>query len=308
MGVLGSSPSCSPSWSLGRRLPPSHPNTRYCLGIHVTLTKETSAVPPPPHTWTVPLVEDMLQYARTGLTEAVVMGSGRAILFYGRQSLGGGLSLGESRDSAFVLTGVGTWVGKPAYLATDPLTIQEGQQDIGWAITECQIKLRGPGHPHVNLSAPQPSRFNHPGDSPQKYTPGDANSDHQLLPHWPPRGQNCNWHRRDQGLPPPQLPSPSMDHQFKSDRSSVLTASSMLSLSDRSKSSWHEHYNNMKALDALNQELFQLWMADKETILDWGVHLSRHHQVLAASFPNCFPPDHVATLKWDCFYGQCCVM
>ena len=23
-----------------------------------------------------------------------------------------------------------------------------------------------------------------------------------------------------------------------------------------------EYYNNMKALDALNQELFQLWMAD----------------------------------------------
>ena len=27
-----------------------------------------------------------------------------------------------------------------------------------------------------------------------------------------------------------------------------------------------EHYNNVKVLDALNQELFQLWMADKETI------------------------------------------
>ena len=27
-----------------------------------------------------------------------------------------------------------------------------------------------------------------------------------------------------------------------------------------------EHYDNVKALDALNQELFQLWMADKETI------------------------------------------
>ena len=29
-----------------------------------------------------------------------------------------------------------------------------------------------------------------------------------------------------------------------------------------------EHYNNMKALNALNQELFQLQMADKETVLD----------------------------------------
>ena len=182
----------------------------------------------------------------------------------------------------------------------------------------------------------------------------------ELLPCWPPRGQNCNHCRRDQGLLPPQLPSPSLDHGFESDRSSVSTVS-LMSLSDRSKGSrhsqqgrWHweagahmkinlpvfrdkdakdavtyqswmwdlmvyhcagcrdhtllpyaiqslqgyprelvqssgtdiilddvetildEHYNNVKALDALNQELFQLWMADKETIWDWGICLSRH--------------------------------
>ena len=51
-----------------------------------------------------------------------------------------------------------------------------------------------------------------------------------------------------------------------------------------------EHYNNVKAFDALNQELFQLWMADKETLPDWSIHLSRHLQILAASFPDCFPP------------------
>ena len=64
-----------------------------------------------------------------------------------------------------------------------------------------------------------------------------------------------------------------------------------------------KHYNNVKALDALNQELFQSRMADKETISDWGVHLSRHLQVLAASFPEHFPPDQVAELKRDHFYG-----
>ena len=37
-----------------------------------------------------------------------------------------------------------------------------------------------------------------------------------------------------------------------------------------------EHYNNVKALDTLNQELFQLRMADKETISEWDIHLSRH--------------------------------
>ena len=62
-----------------------------------------------------------------------------------------------------------------------------------------------------------------------------------------------------------------------------------------------EHYNNVKALDALNQELFQLQMADKETVSDWGVCLSRHLQILAAPFPDHFPPNHVAELKQDCF-------
>ena len=64
-----------------------------------------------------------------------------------------------------------------------------------------------------------------------------------------------------------------------------------------------EHYNNLKVLDVLNQEPFQLQMADKETVLDWGICLSRHLQILAASFPDCFLPDHVAELKRDCFYG-----
>ena len=64
-----------------------------------------------------------------------------------------------------------------------------------------------------------------------------------------------------------------------------------------------EHYNNVKELDALNQELFQLQMADKESVSDWGICLSWHLQILAASFPDCFPPEHVAELKRDHFYG-----
>ena len=65
-----------------------------------------------------------------------------------------------------------------------------------------------------------------------------------------------------------------------------------------------ELYNNVKALDMLNQELFQLWMADKETMSDWDICLSRHLQVLAASFPDHFPPDHVAELRRDHLYGR----
>ena len=31
-----------------------------------------------------------------------------------------------------------------------------------------------------------------------------------------------------------------------------------------------EHYNNVKVLDVLSQELFQLQMVDKETVLNWS--------------------------------------
>ena len=55
-----------------------------------------------------------------------------------------------------------------------------------------------------------------------------------------------------------------------------------------------EHYNNVKVLDTLNMELFQLQMADKETVTDWDIHHLRHLQVLAPSFPDCFP-----LIKWQ---------
>ena len=95
MGVSGSAPSHLPSWSAARKQLPTFPNTRHCLGIHMTLTKETGATPPPPHAWMVPIVEEMLHHGRTGLTNAILMGPGWAVLFYGRRSLGEGLSLGE---------------------------------------------------------------------------------------------------------------------------------------------------------------------------------------------------------------------
>ena len=286
----------------------------------------------------------------------------------------------------FLFTGAGTWVGKLAYLAADPMTIQEGRTAIAQAVSDCWVKARGPGHPHVNPPAQQPFWFDRPRSSPLKDASGDGGSDCQLSPS---RGWECNRHWRDQRPQSHQFPSPSPDCGFKSNQSLLSTASSMSSRSDRSDGSrhprrgrWHweegacmkiklplfkdedakdavtyqswrwdlmvcwcagcrdhtplpyairslqgyptelvwrsgthitlddvltildEHYNNMKALDALNQELLQLWMADKETVSDLGIHLSRHLQLLATSFPDHFPPDHVAELKRDCFYGR----
>ena len=94
-----------------------------------------------------PVVEDMLQEARAGLTEAVVIGPGRAILFYGRHSMGEGLKADEARDATFLLTGAGMWVGKLAYLTANPMTIQEGRRAIAQAISDNRVKARGPACP-----------------------------------------------------------------------------------------------------------------------------------------------------------------
>ena len=101
--ALDSSLSHLPSWSQARRPLPTHPYTKHCLEICVTLTEELGAVPPPSHSWMAPLMKDMLHDARTRLTEAVVIGPGRAVLFYGRCSMGEGLTVDEARDAAFLL-------------------------------------------------------------------------------------------------------------------------------------------------------------------------------------------------------------
>ena len=93
------------------------------------------------------MIEDMLREARAGLTEAVVIGPGKAILFYGRRSLGEGLKADEARDATFLLTGAGTWVGRSAYLTADPMTLQEGKRAMAHAISDQGVKARGLGHP-----------------------------------------------------------------------------------------------------------------------------------------------------------------
>ena len=111
----------------------------HCLEICVTLTEELGAVPLLSYSWMAPLMEDMLHDTRTKL----VIGPGRVVLFYGRHSMGEGLTTDEARVAAFLLTRAGIWVGKSAYLTTDPMTIQEGRWAIAQAITDHQVKVRG---------------------------------------------------------------------------------------------------------------------------------------------------------------------
>ena len=65
---------------------------------------------------------------------------------------------------------------------------------IAQAITDCHIKARGLGHPHVNLPTQQSFRFDCPRDSPRKDTSGDVSPNHQPSPHWPLRGWDHKRH------------------------------------------------------------------------------------------------------------------
>ena len=66
------------------------------------------------------------------------MGPDWAILFFGKQSLGEGLSLGEVHDAMFMLTG-----DKQAQLDANSVTLQEGWQAIGQAIAKWLVEARG---------------------------------------------------------------------------------------------------------------------------------------------------------------------
>ena len=127
---------------------------------------------------TAPLVEDMLQEAGTGLTKAVVIGPGRAVLFYGRCSLGEGLKVDEVRDATFLLTGAGTWVGKSAYLTANPMTIPEDKRATAQAVSNNRVRARGLGCPRLNPPAQQPFWFNVQRTSPLKDVSGDHSPDY----------------------------------------------------------------------------------------------------------------------------------
>ena len=164
--AFGSGPSHSLSQSPARKPTPDQPQTQYCLEIQVTSTEEERAIPPPLHAWQVPIVEDMVQEGKAGLTEVVVTGPGWAILFYGWQSLGEGLSLGEAGDTVFTISGAIVWVGKQAQLSAKPVSLGDGWQLITQAIMGGHTEPRGPGHPHSMPAASTPFNFQNQDLSP----------------------------------------------------------------------------------------------------------------------------------------------
>ena len=196
MEASGSTPSHLPSQFPARRLMPDCPETQYCLEIQFILTEGGGATPPPPHTWQAPVVEDMLCDGKSGLTEAIVMGPGWTVLFYGRQSQEG-LSLGEAQDAMFTLSGSISWVGKWAQLNANALSLWEGRWLIAQAITKWCVEASGPGH----LSTSLLFRFHSHDGLPQEERLLGANKgmEEPRHTHWALHHDHALWHGWDHG-------------------------------------------------------------------------------------------------------------
>ena len=92
---------------------------------------------------------------------------GWAVLFYGWQLLGEGLSLGEVWDAMFTLLGATSWAGKQAQLNANLVSPGEGWWLMTQAITEGCIKTREPGCPCSISPASTSFNFCNQDQSPQ---------------------------------------------------------------------------------------------------------------------------------------------
>ena len=220
---------------------------QHLIGLRPVLFENTGALhwrwgvtPPPPHIWQVPVVEDKVWDGTSNLTEVVVTGPGKAILFYGQWSLGEVLSLGEVWDIMFMLLGATSWVGKQAKLITNPVSMGEGRQLMAQAITKGCIKPRGPGCLHSIMPALTPFNFSNqdPSSATSKLPTAVAWWEvprHGPRPVYPEWGWASQWDldwgqgQWEVWAAPPPSPLPSSDHGFESDQSTALTSSSVSS-------------------------------------------------------------------------------
>ena len=196
----------------------------------------------------------MVKDSKFCLTETVVTGPGQAILFYGLQSLGEGLSLGKAWDAIFTLSGAITCIGKQAQLSDNLVSLGEGQQLIIQAISKWCIRPRGTRHPCSILPVSSPFNFCNQDQSPWAARLTTATEWWEVPRHdSSPLHQEWGWALQkgwawgqrwwELWATPSPPPSPSLDCRFESDWSSVSTSLSGSLSCDRSGGSRHSNYS-----------------------------------------------------------------
>ena len=90
----------------------------YCIQVRVMLGDGGSDQPPLAHAWRGCLITNILQEAwlEDGITEAVVLSPGQAILFFGRCSRNEGLPYHRARSIELGLGDPFNWAGRPTQI------------------------------------------------------------------------------------------------------------------------------------------------------------------------------------------------
>ena len=133
MGVKGEPPATSEKEESAKSLSPKKTDSplleraKYCLEIRVTLSYPSVSHLPPKSTWIGPIIVEELRGVRV-LTEAIVLGPGRAVLFYGCRSQGEGLDALEADQEAEHLEWIDHWVNHHACLEAFTLSVAARRQ------------------------------------------------------------------------------------------------------------------------------------------------------------------------------------
>ena len=238
----------------------------------------------------------MVQDGKSGLTEAVVTGPGRAVLFYGWGLLGEGLSLGEVQDTMFTLSGAISWVGKQAQLSANLVSPGEGWQSIAHTIPKGCIKPRGPGCPCsippastlINLSKQDQSPWAASLPTAAAWWevprcgPRTVYQEQGWVPQW-----GWDWGRGQWDLWATPSPSPSPDHGFESYQSSASTSSSVLLRSERLGGSRHSCHSWQPHQESGGHTKINLPVFKNKDTKDAVTYQSWHWDLTVYCHPGC---------------------
>ena len=101
---------------------PLSERAKYCLEIRITLSDPSVSRLPPKSIWVSPIIAEELKGVRA-LMEAIVLGPGRAVLFYGHRSQGEGLDALEANQEAEHLEQIDHWVNRRARVEAFALSV-----------------------------------------------------------------------------------------------------------------------------------------------------------------------------------------
>ena len=105
---------------------PLSERAKYCLEIRITLSDPSMSRLPPKSTWIGPIIAEELTGVRAP-TEAIVLGPGRAVLFYGHRSQGEQLDALEADQEAECLEQIDHWVNHRAGVEAFALSVAAGR-------------------------------------------------------------------------------------------------------------------------------------------------------------------------------------